>query len=150
MKVWFDGEGQIACDLEQVERALEDPGKLHVGLVGLMPSLTEVALVEQGPGTVTIRTSEGIMTRSNISHEVGDGSIIVEFDEVYQAGSLVTATSHFRDEFSAIDGGVHHHLVISDLNAPGFVGFFYRSFGSRNIGKAILEANKQYFEGLGG
>jgi len=148
MAVWFEGESVIACDIEQVKEAFSNPGEHYVGVVARMPGLSEVTLVDAGEGYVTIRTNEGLMTRSNLSLAIDGGGVIVEFDEVYEAGTSVTATSHFRDEFTAADGGVRHHLVISGVGAPGFLGFLYRSFGSKSIGKAVLESNKGYFEDL--
>lgn len=149
MKVWFDGEGDIACDLQQVQQALENPGEHYVAVVSLMPGLSEVELVEQGEDFVTIRTNEGLMKRTNHSRQVDAGSVVVEYDEVYDAGKMVTATSHYRDEFSATDTGVRHHLVISGVEAPGVLGFLYRNFGNKSIGKAVLDANRRYFEGEG-
>lgn len=147
MKVWFDGEGDIACDMQQVQEALENPGEYFVAVVSLMPGLTQVELVEQGEGFVTIRTNEGLMQRTNLSHSVDTGRVVVEFDEVYDASGRVTASSHYRDEFVAADTGVRNHLVISGVEAPGVLGFLYRSLGSKSIGKAVLEASRRYFAG---
>ncbi len=70
----------------------------------------------------------------------------VEFDEEYQAGSKVTVTSHFVHEFVAADRGLTHRLVVRDVAAPGFLGFFYRKFGGSKMGTALLAAEKAYFE----
>ena len=72
--------------------------------------------------------------------------IVVELDEEYRAGSAITATSHFMDEFTTSKTGVTHHVVISGLKAPGFLGFFYRNFGSSSIGNSFLESYKTYLE----
>ena len=61
-------------------------------------------------------------------------SVTVELDEDYQAGSKVKARSHFLDEFTASAGVIDHRITISDVEAPGLLGFFYRTFGSSNIG----------------
>ena len=147
MKVWFDGEGDIACDMQQIQGALEKPGDYFVAVVSLMPGLTQVELVEQGEDFVTIRTNEGLMQRTNLSRSIDAARVVVEFDEVYDASGRVTATSHYRDEFAAADAGVRNHLVISGVEAPGVLGFLYRNLGSGSIGKAALEANRRYFAG---
>lgn len=75
-----------------------------------------------------------------------EGTIEIEFDEEYEAGTRMTARSHYRDEFSATDSGARCRTTISGVEAPGVLGFFYRTFGSSNIGKAVLEATRQHFE----
>jgi len=147
MSVWFEGEGEIGCSMGDVQRALEDPGEFFVGVVGLMPGLTTVELVEQGNDSVTIRTSEGLMKRTNLRKRIERDGMVVEFDERYEAGTKVTTTSHFSDEFVTSDTGVTHRLVISGVEAPGFLGSLYRRFGSSKMGSAFLEAYKQHLEG---
>lgn len=144
--VWFDGENEVDCDIGQVERAFADHGEHFVEVTRLMPGMTSVELVEHGPDSAVIRTNEGLMKRTNISKRIGADTVVVEFDEEYEAGSSVTATSHFSHEFTAIDAGVRHRLVMSDVEAPGFLGFFYQRFGSSKMGNAFLTAYKAYFE----
>ncbi|MGB5533062.1 MAG: hypothetical protein WBN71_08140, partial [Acidimicrobiia bacterium] len=108
--------------------------------------MTSVELVKQGSDSATIRTNEGLMTRSNISKRVEAERVEIEFDEKYEAGSKVTATSHFSDEFTTSNKGVAHRLVISDVEAPGFLGFFYQRFGNSKTGNAFLAAYKGYLE----
>jgi hypothetical protein len=108
--------------------------------------MTSVELVEQGSDFVTIKTNEGLMKRTNITKRMEAESVVVEFDEEYQAGSKVTTTSHFLDEFTTRDTGVKHRTVISGVEAPGLLGFFYRKFGSSNTGNAFLTSYKAYFE----
>jgi hypothetical protein len=146
MSVWFDGSNDIDCDIRDVKRAFEDYGDHYVGVIGLMPGMTSVELVEQSSDSVTIRTNEGLMKRTGISKRNEADSVIVEFDEQYETGSSVTTTSHFFDEFTSSGGGVTHRLVMSDIGAPGFLGFFYRRFGSSKMGNAFLTAYKAYFE----
>ncbi len=62
--------------------------------------------------------------------------IVLECDEEYQAGRMVTARSHYFDEFLKTENGISHRTVISEVSASGLLGFFYRKFGSRSIGKA--------------
>ncbi len=147
MAVWFEGEHEIQCSIQDVRQALANPGELFAGVTRHMPGLTTVELVEQGADTVTIKTNEGLMKRSNIALHIEAGSVVVEFDEQYEAGSKVTATSHFAHTFTADRAGVKHRLVISDVEAPGFLGFFYRNLGSSKMGNAFLAAHKAYFEG---
>lgn len=146
MSVWYEGTSEIDCDLRRLEDALGDLGALDVGIISLMPGMTSVVLVEQGSDFVTIKTNEGLMRRTNISKQVDAERIAVELDEEYEAGSKVTTTSHFSDEFTTSDTGVTHRLVIGDVTASGFLGFFYRTFGNSKMGNAFLTANKTYFE----
>ena len=146
MSVWFEGDNEIHCSIEAVKHALENPGEHYVGVISLMPGMTSVELVEQGTEFVTIRTNEGLMKRTNISKTIEAERVAVEFDEKYEAGSAVTTTSHFSDEFTANGTGVTHRVVMSDVDAPGFLGFFYRTFGSSKTGNAFLTAYKAYFE----
>ena len=146
MTVWFEGKGEIDCNIQQVKEAFDNPGELYVGVTGLMPGLTSVELVEQGTNSVTIKTNEGLMKRTNISRRIEAESVVVESDEQYEAGSKVTATSHFTDEFTTSDTGVTHRLVMSDVEATGFLGFFYRNLGSSKTGNAFLAAYKTHFE----
>ena len=146
MSVWFEGESEIECDIEHVKRALDDLGELYVGVVSRMPGLTSVELVEQGSDSVIIRTNEGLMKRTNISKRIEAESVTVEFDEEYEAGSSVTTMSHFVDEFTASDAAVMYRLVMSNVEASGFLGFFYRRLGSSKTGNAFLAAYKAYFE----
>jgi hypothetical protein len=95
---------------------------------------------------VTIQTNEGLMRRTNITKQIEAECVVVEFDEEYQAGSKITTNSHFLDEFTTSDTGVKYHTVISGVEAPGFLGFFYRKFGSSNTGNAFLTTYKTYFE----
>lgn len=147
MDIWFEGSVKIECDIQQVKQSLENLGDHYVGLVKLMPGLTSVELVEQGADFVIIKTNEGFMKRTNISLQVTDEKVVVELDEEYKAGSMITSKSHFSESFTSTGNGIEHHLVISNLTAPGFVGFFYRNFGNSNIGNAFLSSYKRYFEG---
>ena len=149
MKVWFEGEGEINCTMEDVELAHKDLGAFYVAVVSRMPGLSTVELVEQEEGVVVIRTNEGLMTRSNITTRLDGESFVVEFDEVYEAGSMITTHSHYRDAYSARSGGTLNQVVISGVEAPGLMGFLYRSFGKKSIGSAVLAANKGHFEEKG-
>jgi hypothetical protein len=70
----------------------------------------------------------------------------MEYDERYEAWSKVTTTAHFLDEFVASGTGVTYRLVITGVEAPGFLGFFYRTLGGSKTGSAFLAAHKAYFE----
>jgi hypothetical protein len=48
VSIWFDGESDIDCTLQQVKRAFGNHGEHYVGVTSLMPGLTTVELVEQG------------------------------------------------------------------------------------------------------
>lgn len=146
MTVWFDGSGDINCSIDDVKRSFGDLGEHYVGVVGLMPGMTSVELVAQTPDSVTIKTNEGLMTRTNISRRDEAESVVVEFDEVYEAGSKVTATSYFSHQFTSSANGVTHRIIIRNVDAPGFLGFFYRKFGSSKMGNAFLTAYASYLE----
>ncbi len=146
MAVWFEGINEIKCTIEQIKMACKDHGELFVGVVSLMPGLSSVKLIEQGSDFVTIRTNEGLMKRTNISKHIETESVVVEFDEEYQAGSMVTTKSHIRDEFTISDSCVKHKIVISDVKASGLMGFFYRIFGKSSTGNAFMSSYKTYFE----
>ena len=146
MSVWFEGDGEIDCSIGRVKQALESHGELFVGIVSLMPGMTRVELVERGSDSVTISTNEGLMTRTNISKHTEAERVVIEFDEQYEAGSKITTTSHFSDEFTTSGTGVTHRVVMTDVVAPGFLGFFYRTFGSAKTGNAFLSAYQAYFE----
>ncbi len=150
MSVWFEGESRIDCDIERVKSAVADYGATIAGVVGQMPGITEVELVEEGPDCVTLQTNEGLMKRTRIARRVEPDMVVVDCDEEFEAGSRVTATSHFRNEFTASGAGVVHRAVVSDVQAPGLLGFFYRRFGSRSMGKAFLSSYKGYLELLPG
>ena len=147
-KKWFEGSGEINCDIQKLQGSINDHGKFYIGAVGLMPGLTRVELLDQGSDYLTIKTNEGTMKRTNISKRIDPDRVVVEFDEEYQAGRLVTVYSHYLDEFTSAENGVHHRIVISGLKAPGFLGFFYRAFGGTRIGTAALESCKKYLEML--
>ena len=146
MKAWFEGTTQIDCDLQTVKTSVADFGTHFLGVVRSMPGISEAELLEQGEDFVTIRTNEGVMRRHNIECSVGDDKVILSFDEVYET-SKVTGRSHFEDTYTASNsGGVQFHSVVSDVQANGVLGFLYRRFGSRNMGKAFLSSQKKYFE----
>jgi hypothetical protein len=132
--------------MQRVKESFDGLGSHYVGVVERMPGMTKVELVEEGDDFVTIRTNEGLMRRTNVSKRFEAERVVVEFDEKYQAGSRVTTTSHFLDEFTSGDGGVTLRTVVSDVEAPGFLGFLYRRFGSSKMGKAFLNSHKAYLE----
>ena len=146
MSVWFEGSNEINCTIQQVKNAFENHGEHYVGVIGLMPGLNRVELMEQGSDYVIIGTNEGVMKRTNISILIEAKKVVVELDEEYQAGSKITTKSHFLDDFTVSNTGVRHRIVISDVEAPGLLGIFYRKFGSSNIGNAFLKSYKSYLE----
>lgn len=146
MAEWFEGSGEIDCTIEDVKDGIADPGQFFVGVVSRMPGLTSVELIEQTDDSVTIRTNAGLMKRTSISKTIETDRVVIELDEDYEAGSKVTAKSHFSDTFTSTHTGVRHSLVISDVSAPGFLGFFYQRFGSSKMGNAFLSSYKAYLE----
>lgn len=69
-----------------------------------------------------------------------------QFDERYEAGSKVTTTSHFSEDYTTGDTGVTYRLVMSNVEAPGFLGFFYKRLGSSKTGNAFLQACRAHLE----
>ena len=146
MSIWFEGSIEIESNIQKVKNKLDNLGEHYVSIISLMPGMTSVELVEHSKDIVVIRTNEGIMKRTNISVLFEDESIVVEFDEEYQAGSKIKTKSHFFEKFLTCDTGINHQTVNSNVEAPGILGFFYRKFGSSNIGNAFLKSYKTYFE----
>lgn len=149
MSVWFEGSNQIECSIEQVKQAVDNHGELYAEVIGLMPGMKWAELVEQGTDFVTIETNEGRMKRTDISKRIQAETVVIELDEKYMAGRTVTTMAHFLDEFKKSGNGVEHRVVISRVEAPGWLGFFYRAFGKSKTGNAFLKAYKVYFESLG-
>ncbi|MBT3422810.1 MAG: hypothetical protein HOF35_12560 [Bacteroidetes bacterium] len=142
--VWFEGTTKISCNINDVEKSLNNLGEHFKEISSIMPGMTSVKLIEQGSDFVTIETNEGIMKRTNISIVSNKDKIIVEFDEEYQAGKTITTNSHFVKEFEEKNNEIRLRVEISNLKAPGFMGFFYRNFGSKNIGSSFLSAYENY------
>lgn len=143
---WFEGTGIIECTIQELKNAMDKQGSFFKGIVSFMPGLTSVELVEEGNDFVIIKTSEGLMKRTNISKKIEADRIELEFDEEYQAGRMVTATSHFSEEFTMSGNEVSHRVVISNVRAPGILGFFYGKLGGKNIGNAVLKSYQAYFK----
>ena len=146
MSIWFEGENEIACSIQQVRQSLEDLGLHYVGVVTLMPGMADVELVEQGDDFVTIRTNEGLMKRTNISVSGAVDSVVVEFDEEYQAGIEDDGQHPLQARIHRRRRRVSRSLVMSNVEASGVLGFFYRTWAAANMGKAFLAAYKGYLE----
>ena len=144
-KLWFEGSIKIDCTIKAITDSFNNIGEHYVSIVGLMPGMTIVELLDQGSDFVTIKTNEGIMKRTNISKHVETERIVLEFDEEYQAGKTITTNSHFVEKFEEKDNKIRLQIEISNLKAPGFMGFFYKIFGSKNTGNAFLNAYEKYF-----
>lgn len=145
-KNWFEGASEANSSLETVKDALENKGEFFEGIIRRVSGITNVELQEAGNDFVTIKTNEGLMKRTNIKTIIESDKIILEFDEEYAAGKVLTTNSHYKYEYQKSENKVKHHLTISNLKAPGFAGFFYRNFGSSNMGKDFLRAHKEYLE----
>ena len=146
MSKWFEGSRIIDCNIEQVKSSFENLGNHFLGIVKLMPGLTSVELIDQGQDIVIIKTNEGLMKRNKISVTIDTDSVKIKFDEEYQAGSMSSVKSHYLHEFNKSDGGVDHRTVISEVDASGVLGFFYRTFGRSSTGNAVLDSYQTFFE----
>lgn len=144
--LWFDGSNQINCNIKKINDSLKNIGELFVDITKLMPGIKVSKLVDQGANFVIIKTNEGFMKRKNISIKIHASMIVLEFDEVYQAGKSITTKSHHLEKYTVNGSKVDHDLIISDVQASGFLGFFYRIFGKKSIGSAILNSYKTFFE----
>lgn len=145
MSAWFEGSIEISCSMEQLVTSFEDSGQHFHDVVSLMPGITSVELLEQGQDFVKIKTNEGLMTRKNISKISESDRLVVEFDEEYQAGSMGTVKTHYYNEFKTNDELVTYRAILNVVEAPGILGFFYRTFGKSSIGNAVLNSYKTYF-----
>ena len=148
IKKWFEGSSLIECSFQSLEHAIMNHGKFYEGVVSFMSGISSVEILEQGSDYLTIRTNEGIMKRTKIRKSIAQDIISIDFDEEYKAGKMITTNAHFFDEFTSTKNGIKHSTTISDVKAPGVLGFFYRVFGSNNIGKAVLSSHKIYLESL--
>jgi hypothetical protein len=63
------------------------------------------------------------------------------------AALLGTQLMKHVEEFTASAQGVTYRLAIESLEAPGVLGFFFRTFGKRSTGSAFLTSHKEYLEG---
>jgi len=144
--VWFDGSIQINCSFKKINDSFKNIGKSYSDITKLMPGINVAELVKQGDNFVTIKTNEGLMKRKNISKKIQENTIVIEFDEEYQAGKSITTRSHHLEEYIVNDSKINYRLIISNVTASGFLGLLYRIFGKKNIGNAILKSYKTYFE----
>lgn len=145
MGVWFEGTNILDVGMEDVAGAVSDVSHYFLSVVRYMPGIASVEIKAKGLDFVTIQTNEGTMCRTNICVEKSSRNITVDFDEVYQAGKLITVSSHCTHVFSKEGDQVRHRLTIRSLKAPGVAGFFYRNFGSKNIGNAMLSAHERCY-----
>jgi len=109
-----------------------------------MPGISVSRLLGQEDGRIEIETNEGRMTRTNVIVRRDKTEVSVEFDETYQAGRFVTGRSHHLHRFEGTSDGTGCHVLITDVKAPGLLGFLYRVFGANNIGSAFLKAYDKY------
>lgn len=147
MSVWFEGEKHIACTLDHVRDATDDLGAYFVGALRHLPSLYSVELVKQDERVVHIKTNEGLMKRTVTERRVEDEAVHLMYDEVFDGGSMITVTAHYEDTFTKSGDGVTLCTVISEVEAPGFLGFFYRNFGASSNGKSFQEGIRKHLEG---
>lgn len=146
MKIWFSGSAPIAASLSQIYNALAQFGKHHTDTVSKMPGMLSVELQEETSDSITIKTNEGIMKRYNMVLEQGDSFVRMTFIEHYHAGKVTDTTCHYDLTFTQEADQVVLTATLSDLNASGFMGWLYKTFGSKNIGKAVLQTYASYFE----
>lgn len=144
-KIWFHNSTMIECKMEDINNSLSNIGNHYKELISVYPGMTSVDLIDQGKDYVTIKTNEGVMERTNISINRSDNKIIVELDEQYIT-SKITTSSHFVEIFEAKSDKIELSIEINNLTAPGFLGFFLRNFGSKNIGNGFLNSYRKSLE----
>jgi uncharacterized protein (DUF2164 family) len=144
-KIWFKESTMIVCSIEDINKSLDNKGEHYKELMSVYPGMTAIELIDQGEDFVTIKTNEGLMKRTNISVVKSKGKTLVEFDEAYITSKLTTH-SHFVEKLEVQNDKTELNIEISNLEAPGFLGFFLRNFGSKNIGKGFLDSYKKIFE----
>jgi len=144
-KIWFNNSMMIECNIEDINKSLSDIGEHYKKLLSVYPGITTVELIDQGNDFVTIKTNEGTMKRTNISINRSESKIIIELDEEY-ATSALTTNSHIVEKFERKDDKIELQIEISNHKAPGFLGFFLRNFGSKNIGNGFLDSYKKILE----
>ena len=144
-KIWFNESIMIECNIEDVNNSLSDIGEHYKKLLSFYPGMTTIELIEQGNDFVTIKTNEGTMKRTNISVNRLESKIIIELDEEYLT-SAITTNSHIVEKFERKDYKLELQIEISNHKAPGFLGFFLRNFGSKNIGNGFLNSYKKILE----
>lgn len=130
--------------LKAIVDGLSDPGTFFSEVTSLMPGISVSRLLGQEDGRIEIETNEGRMTRTNVIVKRDEAEVIVEFDEKYHAGKFITAQSHHLHRFERISDGTDCHILITDVKAPGLLGFMYRLFGAKNIGSALLKSYGKY------
>lgn len=146
MPVWFEATETINCSMETATSKLGDVGNYIQSVVSLMPGISKAELLETSQDMVKIKTNEGTMIRSHISRAEAANTITVEFDETYEAGSMMVTKSHHKHVFTGEGEQLAHQLSIGNVSASGFMGWLYRTFGAGNIGKAIMAATKAHLE----
>lgn len=144
-KIWFHNSTVMDCKIEDINKSLNEIGNHYKELVSVYPGVTSVELIEHGKDYVTIKTNEGIMKRTNISIDRSENKIIIELDEEYIT-SKITTSSHFVEIFEAKNDKVQLSIEINNLIAPGFLGFFLRNFGSKNIGNGFFNSYRKILE----
>ena len=144
-KIWFKEAILIDCNIEDVNKSLSNIGEHYKKLISVYPGMTAIELIDQGNDFVSIKTNEGTMKRTNISVNKSENKIIIELDEEYIT-SAITTTSHIVEKFEKKDNEMELQIEISNHKAPGFLGFFLRNFGSKNIGNGFLDSYKKILE----
>lgn len=143
-KIWYQKSATLGCDIQDINTSLDNLGEHYKEIMLVYPGMTTIELEEHGQDFVTIKTNEGVMKRTNISVAKSDDNTVVEYDEEYIT-SKITTTSHGIEKFKKKSNGTEVSLEISNLTAPGFLGFLLRNFGSSNIGNGFLDSYRKVF-----
>ena len=146
MSHWFEGSISVDCSYDHVISSFAHIGLHYKRQVDFMPGVHDVTLVESSSSRFEVKTNEGRMIRENITIKINKQSVEVTFRETYRAGSMMTATSNFVETYTSVNNAVEYALVIESVKTSGVLGFFYRNFGKKNIGNAVLKAGKNALE----
>jgi len=143
-EVWFEGSRPLECDTVQINDGLSDLGSFFSETVGYMPGISNVELVHQEGDKFVVKTNEGTMTRSSVVVEKSSERTLLQFNEVYDAGRSITVSAQHVHSFNWLDAGTAVTVTISKVSALGILGFFYKRFGKKSIGNAILASYQSY------
>ena len=146
--IWFKDTCEVDRSLPTVINSLNNIGEHYEQVIRLMPGISESNLISETSDSISIQTNEGLMTRSNIVIEKNDSWVNIGYYEEYRAGRAMTSKSQINEKFVKDDNRILYTLTISDVKATGFLGFLYRLFGKKVIGKALLNSHKTYLEAI--
>ena len=86
------------------------------------------------------------MKRTNISKRIEADRVVVEFDEEYQAGRMLTTEAHFTDEFTKERHRGHASHCDKQPEGPWDSRLLLSDLRPGKYGACLLGFDKSYFE----